>query len=209
MPELLLELLSEEIPARMQKRASEDLKKVVTDGLIEAGLFYEAAKAFVTPRRLTLFVSGVPAKTEDTVEDRRGPKVGAPEKAVQGFLGSAGLTLDQVEERETDKGAFYFALIERQGRAAADIISDLMPDIVRAFPWPKSQRWGAASTTMESLRWVRPLHSILCILGVRAPSRRSSISKWAASNPAISPAATGSWRRTRSRSAGSRTMWPS
>ena len=165
MPELLLELLSEEIPARMQKRASEDLKKVVTDGLMEAGLFYEAAKAFVTPRRLTLFVSGVPAKTEDTVEDRRGPKVGAPEKAVQGFLGSAGLTLDQVEERETDKGAFYFALIERQGRAAADIISDLMPDIVRAFPWPKSQRWGAASTTMESLRWVRPLHSILCILG--------------------------------------------
>lgn len=166
MPELLLELFSEEIPARMQKRAAEDLKKMVTDGLAEAGLFYEAAEAFATPRRLTLAIAGVPAGAEDSVEERRGPKVGAPDKAVQGFLGATGFTLDQLEQRETDKGAFYFARIEKKGRPAADIIADVVPGVIRRFPWPKSQRWGAASTTMESLRWVRPLHSILCILGV-------------------------------------------
>ncbi|MCP1337552.1 glycine--tRNA ligase subunit beta [Futiania mangrovi] len=166
MPELLLELFSEEIPARMQARAAEDLKKLVTEGLAEAGLFYEAAESFAGPRRLTLVVAGLPARAKDTVEERRGPRADAPEKAIQGFLGATGLTLDRLERRETDKGTFLFARIEKTGRAATDVIAEVVPQAVRNFPWPKSMRWGAASADPGSLRWVRPLQSVLCLLAV-------------------------------------------
>ena len=159
MPDLLIELFSEEIPARMQTRAAEDLKKRVTDGLVEAGLTYAGAAALSTPRRLTLAVDGLLAESPTVREERKGPKVGAPDKAIEGFLRGAGLTRDQLEERETPKGAVYFALIEKPGRPAAEIIAEVLEDTIRNFPWPKSMRWGAGS-----LRWVRPLHSILCIL---------------------------------------------
>ncbi|CUH97965.1 glycine--tRNA ligase subunit beta [Leisingera aquaemixtae] len=159
MPDLLIELFSEEIPARMQARAAEDLKKRVTDGLVEAGLTYAGAAALSTPRRLTLAVDGLLAESPTIREERKGPKVGAPEKAIEGFLRGAGLTRDQLEERETPKGAVYFAMIEKPGRPAAEIIAEVLEDTIRNFPWPKSMRWGAGS-----LRWVRPLHSILCIL---------------------------------------------
>ncbi|UWQ36352.1 glycine--tRNA ligase subunit beta [Leisingera aquaemixtae] len=159
MPDLLIELFSEEIPARMQARAAEDLKKRVTDGLVEAGLTYAGAAALSTPRRLTLAVDGLLAQSPTIREERKGPKVGAPEKAIEGFLRGAGLTRDQLEERETPKGAVYFAMIEKPGRPAAEIIAEVLEDCIRNFPWPKSMRWGAGS-----LRWVRPLHSILCIL---------------------------------------------
>ncbi|MCK0141933.1 glycine--tRNA ligase subunit beta [Aliiroseovarius sp. F20344] len=159
MPDLLIELFSEEIPARMQTRAAEDLKKLVTDGLVEAGLTYAGATALSTPRRLTLAVEGLLAQSPDTREERKGPKVGAPDKAIEGFLRGAGVTRDQLEERDTPKGAVYFATIEKQGRPAADIIAEVLEHAIRNFPWPKSMRWGSGS-----LRWVRPLHSILCIL---------------------------------------------
>ena len=159
MADLLLELFSEEIPARMQKRASEDLKRLVTDGLVEAGLTYESAGAFVTPRRLCLSVVGVSNRSPDLKEERKGPRVGAPEKAIEGFLRSVGLTKDQLEVRDEKKGQVYFTVTERPGRAAAEIIGDVVPTVVRNFPWPKSMRWGAGE-----LKWVRPLHSILCIL---------------------------------------------
>ncbi|MFC3615250.1 glycine--tRNA ligase subunit beta [Lutimaribacter marinistellae] len=159
MPDLLIELFSEEIPARMQKRASEDLKKRMTDGLVEAGLTYSGAAAFATPRRLTLAVEGLLAQSPTLREERKGPKVGAPDKAVEGFLRGAGITRDQLEERETPKGAVYFATIEKAGRPAAEIVSEVLENVIRTFPWPKSMRWGGSS-----LRWVRPLHSILCLL---------------------------------------------
>ncbi len=163
MPDLLIELFSEEIPARMQARAAEDLKKRVTDGLVEAGLTYAGAAALSTPRRLTLAVDGLLAESPTIREERKGPKVGAPDKAIEGFLRGAGLTRDQLEERETPKGAVYFAMIEKPGRPAAEIIAEVLEDTIRNFPWPKSMRWGAGS-----LRWVRPLHSILCILSDEA-----------------------------------------
>ncbi|WP_133485905.1 glycine--tRNA ligase subunit beta [Aliiroseovarius marinus] len=163
MPDLLIELFSEEIPARMQTRAAEDLKKLVTDGLVEAGLTYAGAAALSTPRRLTLAVEGLLAQSPDTREERKGPKVGAPDKAIEGFLRGAGVTRDQLEERETPKGAVYFATIEKKGRPAAEIIAEVLENAVRNFPWPKSMRWGSGS-----LRWVRPLHSILCILSDEA-----------------------------------------
>ncbi|AHD01582.1 glycine--tRNA ligase subunit beta [Leisingera methylohalidivorans] len=163
MPDLLIELFSEEIPARMQTRAAEDLKKRVTDGLVEAGLTYAGAAALSTPRRLTLAVDGLLAESPTIREERKGPKVGAPDKAIEGFLRGAGLTRDQLEERETPKGAVYFALIEKPGRPAAEIIAEVLEATIRNFPWPKSMRWGAGS-----LRWVRPLHSILCILSDEA-----------------------------------------
>ncbi|MCF6431377.1 glycine--tRNA ligase subunit beta [Leisingera sp. MMG026] len=163
MPDLLIELFSEEIPARMQARAAEDLKKRVTDGLVEAGLTYSGAAALSTPRRLTLAVDGLLAESPTIREERKGPKVGAPNKAIEGFLRGAGLTRDQLEERETPKGAVYFAMIEKPGRPAAEIIAEVLEDTIRNFPWPKSMRWGAGS-----LRWVRPLHSILCILSDEA-----------------------------------------
>jgi glycyl-tRNA synthetase beta chain len=159
MPDLLIELFSEEIPARMQARAAEDLKKRMTDGLVEAGLTYAAAHALSTPRRLTLAVEGLLAESPTIREERKGPKVGAPDKAVEGFLRGAGIDRDQLEERDTPKGAVYFATIEKPGRPAAEIIAEVLETTIRNFPWPKSMRWGAGS-----LRWVRPLQSILCIL---------------------------------------------
>ncbi|CUH68336.1 Glycine--tRNA ligase beta subunit [Thalassovita autumnalis] len=159
MPDLLIELFSEEIPARMQGKAAEDLNKLVTNAMVGAGLTYAGAAAFSTPRRLTLALEGVLAESPTVREERKGPKVGAPEKAIEGFLRGAGLTMDQLEERDTPKGAVYFATIEKPGRPAAAIIAEALEGAIRNFPWPKSMRWGAGS-----LRWVRPLHSILCIL---------------------------------------------
>ncbi|MGR3623292.1 glycine--tRNA ligase subunit beta [Pseudophaeobacter sp.] len=159
MPDLLIELFSEEIPARMQARAAEDLKKRMTDGLVEAGLTYAGAAALSTPRRLTLAIEGLLAESPTLREERKGPKVGAPDKAIEGFLRGAGLTRDQLEERDTSKGAVYFAQIEKPGRAAAEIIAEVLEATIRNFPWAKSMRWGAGT-----LRWVRPLHSILCLL---------------------------------------------
>lgn len=159
MPDLLIELFSEEIPARMQARAAEDLKKRMTDGLVEAGLTYGGAAAFSTPRRLTLALEDLLAESPTIREERKGPKVGAPDKAVEGFLRGAGIARDQLEERDTPKGAIYFATIEKAGRPAAAIIAEVLEATIRNFPWPKSMRWGTGS-----LRWVRPLHSILCVL---------------------------------------------
>jgi len=159
MPDLLLELFSEEIPARMQARAADDLKRLVTDGLVEAGLTYAGAGAFSTPRRLVLALEGLSAESPTMREERRGPRTDAPEKALEGFLRSTGLSKDQLEAREEKKGSFWFATIETQGRPAAEIVAEVVTRTVRTFPWPKSMRWGAGS-----LRWVRPLHSILCVL---------------------------------------------
>ncbi|WP_306424488.1 glycine--tRNA ligase subunit beta [Methylobacterium haplocladii] len=167
MPDLLLELLSEEIPARMQRRAAEDLKKLVTDALVERGFLYEGAKAFATPRRLALHVAGLPPRGEAVREERRGPKVGAPEAAVQGFLRGAGLTsLDQATTiTDPKKGEFYLAVIERAGRETLDVLAEILPAIIKSFPWPKSMRWGAASAQPGALRWVRPLQSIVATFG--------------------------------------------
>ncbi|MFQ5564259.1 MAG: glycine--tRNA ligase subunit beta, partial [Parvularculaceae bacterium] len=163
MPELLLELFSEEIPARMQARAAADLERRVAARLKEAGLAPEGLKAFATPRRLALVAAGLPARQPDRREERKGPRVGAPEKAVEGFLRAAGLSsLDACETREDKKGAFYTAVIDKKGRPTADIIAEMIPAIARDFAWPKAMRWGPASGEDESLRWVRPLHSVLC-----------------------------------------------
>ncbi len=159
MPDLLIELFSEEIPARMQTRAAADLKRLVTYGLVEAGLTYASAGAFSTPRRLTLSVDGVLANSPTIREERKGPRVDAPDKAIEGFLRGAGVSRDDLEVRDEKKGQVYFALIEKPGRPAADIIAQVLGKTIRNFPWPKSMRWGAGT-----LRWVRPLHSILCIL---------------------------------------------
>ena len=159
MPNLLIELFSEEIPARMQRRAAEDLKKIVTNGMVDAGLTYAGAAAFSTPRRLTLAVQDVLSESPTIQEERKGPRVDAPDKAIEGFLRGAGLTKDQLEVREEKKGKVYFATIKKSGRPATDIIAEVLENAVRNFPWPKSMRWGAGS-----LRWVRPLHSIVCIL---------------------------------------------
>jgi glycyl-tRNA synthetase beta chain len=162
MPDLLLELFSEEIPARMQRKAAEDLKKLVTDALVEAGLHYEGAKAFSTPRRLALTVNGIPTHSAATREDRKGPKVGAPDAAIQGFLRGAGLTsLDQAHvHSDPKKGDFYVAHIEKPGRDTKDVIANAIPAIIRAFPWPKSMHWGSGK-----LQWVRPLQAIVCTFG--------------------------------------------
>src|SRR5256885_12271345 len=167
MPDLLLELFSEEIPARMQGKAADDLKKMVTDRLVDAGLVYEGARAFVTPRRLTLFVQGVPARQPDLKEERKGPRVGAPEGAIAGFLKAAGLASinEAVIQKDPKKGDFYIALTEKPGRAAIDVIGEMLQMVLRTFPWPKSMRWGAQSGTSGSLEWVRPLHSILATFG--------------------------------------------
>ena len=165
MPDLLIELFSEEIPARMQGKAADDLKKLMTDGMVEAGLTYASAAAFSTPRRLALTIEGVLSESPTVREERKGPKVGAPDKAIEGFLRGAGLTRDQLEERDTPKGAVYFASIEKQGRPAEEIIAEVLENTIRNFPWPKSMRWGTGS-----LRWVRPLHSIICVLSDEAGS---------------------------------------
>ncbi len=159
MPDLLIELFSEEIPARMQAKAAEDLRRLVTDAMVEAGLTYAAAAAFATPRRLTLAVQDFPKATKATKEERKGPRADAPEKALEGFLRSTGLTRDQLEVRADKKGDVLFAVIEKPGREASEVIAEALEAAIRNFPWPKSMRWGAGS-----LRWVRPLHSILCIV---------------------------------------------
>ncbi|MGB6654723.1 MAG: glycine--tRNA ligase subunit beta, partial [Xanthobacteraceae bacterium] len=166
MPDLLLELFSEEIPARMQARAAEDLRKLVTDRLVEAGLVYEGAKAFVTPRRLTLAVHGVPVRQPDLREEKKGPRVGAPEQAVAGFLKATGLkSIADAKVQPDKKGDFYVAAIEKPGRAAIDVIGEILPAVIKSFPWPKSMRWGASSAEPGALTWVRPLHSILATFG--------------------------------------------
>src|SRR6476659_927902 len=166
MPDLLLEFFSEEIPARIQARAAEDLKKLVTDRLVAAGLTYDGAKAFATPRRLALAVAGIPARQPDIKDERKGPKVGAPEQAIQGFLKAAGLTsIDQAKVQPDKKGDFYVAVIEKKGRPAIEVIGEIVPEVVKSFPWPKSMRWGAASAKPGSLDWVRPLHSIVATFG--------------------------------------------
>ncbi|RWQ35472.1 MAG: glycine--tRNA ligase subunit beta [Mesorhizobium sp.] len=167
MPDLLLELRSEEIPARMQRKAAGDLRKMLTDGLVEAGLTYEAAREYWTPRRLALDIRGVTARSKDISEEIKGPSTKAPEQAVQGFLRKAGLSSIAEAHVHADpkKGDFYVAHIAKPGRAAEEIIAELVPGIIRGFPWPKSMRWGPASAKPGSLRWVRPLQSILCTFG--------------------------------------------
>ena len=194
MPDLLLELFSEEIPARMQRQAAEDLKRLVTNALVERNLLYEGAQSFVTPRRLTLHVVGLPAAQAHSREERKGPRVGAPEAAIQGFLKSAGLSRIEDARVETDpkKGQFYVAVIEKPGRETKDAIAEIIPAIIRSFPWPKSMRWGdyrsfqvltefraiggpvgegesysASSISVpekNTLAWVRPLRGIVCTL---------------------------------------------
>ncbi len=181
MPDLLLELFSEEIPARMQARAAEDLRKAVTDRLVDAGLVYEGAKAFVTPRRLALAVHGVPARQADLREEKKGPRVGAPDNAIAGFLKASGLkSIGEAKVQPDKKGDFYVAVIEKPGRAAIDVIKEILPQVIRDFPWPKSMRWGEMSARPAAfapgafqasafdtgpLRWVRPLHSIVATFG--------------------------------------------
>jgi glycyl-tRNA synthetase beta chain len=164
MPDLLIELFSEEIPARMQARAAEDLKKLMTDGLVEAGLTYASAAAFATPRRLALTVEGLLAESPTLREERKGPRVDAPAAALEGFLRSTGLTQDRLQARDTGKGEVWFAVVEKPGRKAAEIVAEVLERTVRDFPWPKSMRWGPGSAKDGSLRWVRPLHAILCLL---------------------------------------------
>jgi glycyl-tRNA synthetase beta chain len=166
MPDLLLELFSEEIPARMQARAAEDLRKSVTDRLVGAGLVYVGAKAFVTPRRLTLSVHGVPARQPDLREEKKGPRVGAPDNAIAGFLKAAGLkSIDEAKVQPDKKGDFYVAVIEKPGRAAIAVIGEMLPEVIKGFPWPKSMRWGEQSKAPGALNWVRPLHSIVATFG--------------------------------------------
>jgi glycyl-tRNA synthetase beta chain len=189
MPDLLLELFSEEIPARMQRQAAEDLKRLVTNALVERNLLYEGAQSFVTPRRLTLHVIGLPAAQAHSREERKGPRIGAPEAAIQGFLKSAGLSRIEDARIETDpkKGQFYVAVIEKPGRETKDAIAEIIPAIIRAFPWPKAMRWGDYQPPISSvfvdtgglgqtfdgtlgkntLRWVRPLRGIVCTLATQ------------------------------------------
>ena len=168
MPDLLLELFSEEIPARMQAKAADDLRRMVTDKLVAEGLVYEGAKAFATPRRLALTVHGIPARQADLKEERKGPRVGGPEAAIAGFLKAAGLSsLDEAQiQRDPKKGDFYVALIEKPGRATLDVLAEILPVIIRTFPWPKSMRWGARSARPGALSWVRPLHAITATFGL-------------------------------------------
>ncbi len=162
MPELLLELFSEEIPARFQRRAADDLKKAVTNALVDVGLVYEGAKAFATPRRLALTVSGLPPRSPDTREEKKGPKVGAPQPAIDGFLRAAGLSsIDQAKiESDPKKGDFYVAVIEKPGADAVELLSSILPNVLANFPWPKSMRWGSGS-----FNWVRPLRAITATFG--------------------------------------------
>jgi glycyl-tRNA synthetase beta chain len=166
MPDLLLELFSEEIPARMQARAAEDLRKLVTDRLVDAGLVYEGARAFVTPRRLALSVHGVPVRQADVREEKKGPRVGAPDSAIAGFLKAAGLkSIGEAKVQPDKKGDFYVAVIEKPGRGAIEVIGEILPEVIEKFPWPKSMRWGVLSREPGALGWVRPLHSIVATFG--------------------------------------------
>jgi len=167
MSDLLLELFSEEIPARMQAQAAADLKKLVTDALVERGLLYEAATSFATPRRLTLHVVGLPTSQPDQREEKKGPRVGAPEAALAGFLKSSGLASLDDARIDTDKkgGKFYVAVIEKKGAPTLDVLAEILPAIIKSFPWPKAMRWGAGSSEPNPLRWVRPLHAIVATFG--------------------------------------------
>ena len=158
MPDLLLELFSEEIPARMQAQAAKDLERLIVGALSDRGLLFEGVKSFAGPRRLTLTLHGLPAKQPDVSEEKKGPRVGAPDKAIEGFLRSAGVTLEQCQKQADAKGEFYVAVIARQGRATAQVLAEIVPEAMAKLPWPKSMRWGTGGAT----RWVRPLHSILC-----------------------------------------------
>lgn len=160
MADLLIELFSEEIPARMQAKAASDLERIMGDALKAAGLTFDGANSYATPRRLALHMTGIPESTPDVREERRGPRADAPEKAIEGFLRGAGVAREDLVEREDKKGTFLYAIIEREGRAAADVIRNALKRTLYDFPWPKSQRWGSRT----SFRWVRPLHSILCVL---------------------------------------------
>src|SRR6056297_3725796 len=166
MPDLLIELFSEEIPARMQARAAADLRARMTDGLVEAGLTYSGAQAFATPRRLTLAVEGLLAASPTVTEERKGPRADAPEKAIEGFLRGAGVTREELEIRDEKKGQVFYVKIMRPGRPAEAIVAEVLYHVVRNLPWPKAMRWGAGS-----LRWVRPLQSILCLLTDEAGAR--------------------------------------
>src|SRR5712672_2839314 len=167
MPDLLLELFSEEIPARMQAKAADDLRRMVTDKLVAEGLVYEGAKAFATPRRLALTVHGIPVRQPDLKEERRGPRVGGPDAAIQGFLKATGLSsVSEAKIQHDKKGDFYIALIEKPGRPALDVLADMLPVIIRTFPWPKSMRWGERSARPGALSWVRPLHAITATFGL-------------------------------------------
>lgn len=158
MPQLLLELFSEEIPARMQAQAARDLERLVVGGLTDRGFLNEGARSYATPRRLALVIEGLPAQQADVTEERKGPRVDAPEPAIQGFLRSTGLNLHQLKKQKDPKGfEFYLAVTERKGRPTPEVLAELIPEVIRSFPWPKSQRWGSGEMT-----WVRPLHSILC-----------------------------------------------
>ncbi len=159
MADFLLELFSEEIPARMQPKAADDLKRLFNEVLAEAGLTAVQVEAFATPRRLALIAYGLPPATPDVSEERRGPRADAPAQAIEGFLKSTGLTRDELEERDDPKGRFLYAVIAKAGRPTRDVLAAAVPSITRDFPWPKSMRWGAGT-----LRWVRPLHSIVALL---------------------------------------------
>ena len=167
MPDFLLELFCEEIPARMQAQAALDLKRLVTDALAERNLFGNSAGSFVTPRRLALHIAGLPARQRDTSELKKGPRVDAPAAAVQGFLKSASLAsiAEARIEKDPKKGDFYVALIERPGRDTAEVLAEILPPILHGFPWPKSMRWGPQSARPDAFRWVRPLHAILATFG--------------------------------------------
>jgi glycyl-tRNA synthetase beta chain len=165
MADFLLEILSEEVPARMQARARADLARLLGERLAEVGLQAEAIETFATPRRLVLIARGLPPEAAATVEERKGPRADAPPAAIEGFLRSTGLRRDQLEEREDKKGATLFAVVERPGRATTDLLAEAVPAVIRAFPWPKAMRWGDASVSSGSLRWVRPLHGLLALFG--------------------------------------------
>ncbi len=177
MAEFLLELLSEEIPAGMQARAADDLKRLVTDKLKDAGLTFDSAEACSTPRRLTLVVDGLPEQQPDVREERKGPKADAPDKAVQGFLKSVGLTRDQLEERETKKGKVLFAVMEKKGQPTPDVLFYVLADVLRDLPWPKSMR-----SADDDMRWVRPLHRLVAVFGgvcvPFAATRKITNGKW-------------------------------
>ncbi|HEY8336802.1 MAG TPA: glycine--tRNA ligase subunit beta [Tardiphaga sp.] len=167
MPDLLLELFSEEIPARMQAKAAEDLRRMVTDRLVAEGLVYEGAKAFATPRRLALTVHGIPNRQSDLKQERKGPRVGGAEAAIAGFLKATGLnSLDEAKIQRDPKGDFYIALTEKPGKPTLDVLAEILPLIIRTFPWPKSMRWGERSARPSALQWVRPLHSIVATFGI-------------------------------------------